>query len=159
MPEEPLDSTASPESEPRPVPFDPVIPTFREWAVLKAQQTELTSRMNKLRDKVAAAVQTRGYADHKGSQYIDLPFPIPVGDSEYVRIKRERRVSIVADLEAAERITKARGEHVWRRAFPPVPTLDADELYVLLQEGALSEEDMDQIMVQRESFAFRGLTT
>ncbi|MEU3979607.1 hypothetical protein AB0F77_05765 [Streptomyces sp. NPDC026672] len=159
MPEENIDSTASPEPESKPVPFDPVIPTFREWAVLKAQQTELTSRMNKLRDKVVAAVQSRGYADHKGSQYIDLPFPIPVGDSEYIRIKRERRVSIVADLEAAERITKGRGDQVYRRAFPPVPTLDADELYVLLQEGELSEEDMDQIMVQKETFAFRGLTT
>ncbi|MFF1693154.1 hypothetical protein ACFVXC_05930 [Streptomyces sp. NPDC058257] len=159
MPEDPANSTASPESEPRPVPFDPVIPTFREWAKLKAQQTELTSRMNKLRDKVAAAVQARGYADHKGSQYIDLPFPIPVGESEYVRIKRERRVSIVADTEAAERITRDRGENVYRRAFPPVPTLDADELYVLLQEGVLTEDDMDQIMVQKETFAFRGLTS
>lgn len=159
MPEDNAESTTSLESEPRPVPFDPVIPTFREWAMLKAQQTDLTTRMNKLRDKVAAAVQARGYADHKGSQYIDLPFPIPVGDSEYVRIKRERRVSIVADLEAAERITKAHGEQIYRRAFPPVPTLDADELYVMLQEGVLTEEDMDQIMVQKESFAFRGLTT
>ncbi|MET8342434.1 hypothetical protein [Streptomyces microflavus] len=159
MPEEHLESTVSPETEPRPVPFDPVIPTFREWATLKAQQTELTSRMNKLRDKVTAAVQQRGYADHKGSQYIDLPFPIPVGDSEYIRIKRERRVSIVADLDAAERITRGRGQQIYRRAFPPVPTLDADELYVLLQEGELTEEDMDQIMVQRETFAFRGLTT
>ncbi|MFD9815108.1 hypothetical protein [Streptomyces sp. NPDC059080] len=159
MPEDPTNSTASPESEARPVPFDPVIPTFREWAKLKAQQTELTTRMNKLRDKVAAAVQARGYADHKGSQYIDLPFPIPVGESEYVRIKRERRVSIVADTDAAERITRSRGENVYRRAFPPVPTLDADELYVLLQEGELTEDDMDQIMVQRETFAFRGLTS
>lgn len=159
MPEEHLESTASAKAETRPLPFDPVIPTFREWAILKAQQTELTSRMNKLRDQVTLAVQQRGYADHKGSQYIDLPVPIPVGDSEYVRIKRERRVSIVADLDAAERITKAHGEQIYRRAFPPVPTLDADELYVLLQEGALTEEDMDQIMVQKETFAFRGLTT
>lgn len=158
MPEDNVDSTA-PESESRPLPFDPVIPTFREWAMLKAQQTELTTRMNKLRDKVATAVEARGYADHKGSQYIDLPFPIPVGDSEYVRIKRERRVSVVADLEAAERITRARGENIYRRAFPPVPTLDADELYVLLQEGQLTEADMDQIMVQKETFAFRGLVS
>ncbi len=77
--------------------------------------------MNKLRDRVVDAVRTRGYADHKGSQYIDLPFPIPVGDSEYIRIKRERRVSIVADLAEAERITKARGENVYRRAFPRFP--------------------------------------
>ncbi|MEV6310013.1 hypothetical protein AB0M10_15610 [Streptomyces sp. NPDC051840] len=153
------DEQDSTEAPPKPSQFDPVIVTFREWAILKSQQTALTSRMNKLRDQVAQAVQQRGYADHNGSQFIDLPFPIPVGETEYVRIKRERRVSIVADLEAAERVTRARGTQVYQRAFPPVPTLDADELYVLLQEGLLTEEDMDQIMVQKETFAFRGLTS
>ena len=156
MPEE---SNPTAASEPQRIPFDPIIPVFREWAVLKAQVTEETSRLNKLRDRVVTAVEKRGYTDHKGSQFLDLPFPIPAGDSEYVRIKRERRVSITADEETAERILKSKGEALYRRAFPPVPTLDADELYVLLQEGHLSEGEMDEILVQRETFAFRGLTT
>ncbi|MFV0135470.1 hypothetical protein ACLGIH_20000 [Streptomyces sp. HMX87] len=156
MPEE-NNPTAAPETQR--IPFDPVIPLFREWAVLKAQVTDQTSRLNKLRDKVAAAVEQRGYTDHKGSQYLDLPFPIPAGDNEYIRIKRERRVSISADEEVAERILKDKGEALYRRAFPPVPTLDADELYVLLQEGHLTEEEMDRIFVQKETYAFRGLTS
>ncbi|AZM47784.1 hypothetical protein DMB38_20115 [Streptomyces sp. WAC 06738] len=156
MPEE-LNPTAAP--EPQRIPFDPIIPIFREWAVLKAQVTEETTRLNKLRDRVAAAVEQRGYTDHKGSQYLDLPFPIPAGDSEYTRIKRERRVSISADEEAAERILRAKGEALYRRAFPPVPMLDPDELYVLLQEGHLTEAEMDEILVQKETFAFRGLTS
>ncbi|MGW3153690.1 hypothetical protein [Streptomyces sp. NPDC001089] len=156
MPEEP-NPTAAPEQQR--IPFDPVIPVFREWAVLKAQVTEQTSRLNRLRDKVATAVEQRGYTDHKGSMYLDLPFPIPAGDNEYIRIKRERRVSVTADEEAAERILKAKGPALYRRAFPPVPTLDVDELYVLLQEGALTEEEMDSIFQQRETFAFRGLTS
>lgn len=155
MPEE-INPTAAP--TPQAMPYDPVIPVFREWAALKAQVTEQTTRLNKLRDKVASAVEQRGYTDHKGSQYLDLPFPIPAGESEFVRIKRERRVSVVADTDAAERITKSKGEHIYRRAFPPVPTLDADELYVLLQEGQLTEAEMDEILVQKETYAFRGLT-
>ncbi|MEV5265213.1 hypothetical protein [Streptomyces werraensis] len=121
--------------------------------------TEQTSRLNKLRDKIASAVEQRGYVDHKGSQYLDLPFPVAAGENEYTRIKRERRVSIVADEEAATRILKAKSEALYRRAFPPVPTLDADELYVLLQEGHLTESEMDEILTQRETFAFRGLTS
>ncbi|MEU1552120.1 hypothetical protein ABZ517_05285 [Streptomyces scabiei] len=156
MPEE-NNPTAAPERQR--IPFDPIIPVFREWAVLKAQVTEETSRLNKLRDKIVGAVERRGYTDHKGSQYLDLPFPIPAGETEYTRIKRERRVSVVADEEAAERILKAKSEALYRRAFPPVPTLDADELYVLLQEGHLTEAEMDEILVQRETFAFRGLTS
>ncbi|WP_369042208.1 hypothetical protein [Streptomyces sp. Midd1] len=156
MPEE-NNPTAAP--EPQRIPFDPIIPIFREWAVLKAQVTEETSRLNKLRDKVSGAVEQRGYTDHKGSQYLDLPFPVPAGDNEYIRIKRERRVSVAADEEAAERILKAKSGALYRRAFPPVPTLDADELYVLLQEGHLTEDEMDEILVQRETYAFRGLTS
>ncbi|MFE2539075.1 hypothetical protein [Actinacidiphila glaucinigra] len=157
MPEDSNSTAAAPDS--KAIPFDPIIPVFREWAVLKAQVTQDTSRMNKLRDKVALAVEQRGYVDHKGSQFLDLPFPIPAGDGEYVRIKRERRVSITADEEAAERITKAKGEAMYRRAFPPVPTLDADELFVMLQEGVLTEAEMDEILVQKETYAFRGLTS
>lgn len=156
MPEE-NNPTAAP--EPQRIPFDPIIPAFREWAVLKAQVTEQTSRLNKLRDKVALAVEQRGYTDHKGSQYLDLPFPVPAGENEYIRIKRERRVSIAADEEAATRILKAKDEALYRRAFPPIPTLDPDELYVLLQEGHLTEAEMDEILVQKETYAFRGLTS
>ncbi|MFE5853229.1 hypothetical protein ACFQ61_08405 [Streptomyces sp. NPDC056500] len=158
MIEESSDSTPAVGTS-HPIPLDPVIPTFREWALLKAENTKLTTRMNKLRDEISLAIQRRGYRDHKGSQFIDLPFPITVEGGEYIRIKRERRVSIVADIEAAERITRARSESVYARAFPPVPTLNADELYVLLQEGELTAEEMDQIMVQKESYAFRGLTS
>lgn len=136
-------------------PVDPVIPTFREWAVLKARVTEMTSRMNKLRDTVAAAVAQRGYRDHKGSQYIDLPFPLQVGDTSYARIKRERRVSVVANEEIAERITRQKG--AYDRAFPPVRHLDTDELYVLYQEGVLTQDDLDTILETRESFAFKGM--
>lgn len=137
--------------------FDPIIPVFRRWAMLKQQSDSIVREQNKLRDQVVSAVEERGYRDHKGSQYIDLPFPLAVGDMEYVRIKREARTSITADPTIAETITRERG--VFERAFTLVPTLQPDELYVLLQEGALTEPDMDAIFIKRTSFAFRGLTS
>lgn len=152
-----METAVAPSEEEPPQPFDPIVPIFRQWAQLKHEVTARTTAMNKLRDRVVEAVKQRGYKDHKGSAYIDLPFPLPVGDSEYIRIKHERRVSIVADEEAAERITRDKGPAVYERAFPMKRTFDADEVYVLLQEGLLEEEDMDQIMVQKESYAFRGL--
>lgn len=143
--------------EETPLPFDPIVPVFRQWAQLKNEVVARTTAMNKLRDRIITDVEQRGYRDHKGSQYVDLPFPLVVGDLQYLRIKRERRVAITPDLEAAERITRSKGEDVFNRAFPPVPTLDCDALYVLLQEGELTEDDMDSIMVQKESWAFRGI--
>lgn len=137
--------------------FDPIIPVFRQWAMLKAQSDAMIREQNKLRDQVINAVEARGYRDHKGSQYIDLPFPLPVGELEYTRIKRECRTSISADPDIAAEVTRERG--CYDRAFPPVPTLQPDELYVLLQEGVLTEDDLDRIFVKRVTFAFRGLTT
>jgi hypothetical protein len=106
-------------------PIDPIVPKFREWVILRAQVTEMTTRMNRLRDTVSQAVENRGYADHKGSQYIDLPF--------------------------------ARKKGCYDRAFPPVRHLDVDELYVLYQEDVLSQDELDEILTPRETFAFKGM--
>lgn len=150
MPESGIDAPSG-------LPVDPIVPTFRQWAIAKARVTELTTVMNKLRDQISSAVEDRGYRDHKGSQYIDLPFPLSIGDHEYRKIKRERRVSVVANDEVAERITRAKG--LYDRAFPPVRTLDVDELYVMYQEGFLVQADLDSILETRESYAFRGMTS
>jgi hypothetical protein len=157
----------SSEYEPQldPVPIDPVVPLFREWALLKARTTQLSAERDKLRDRIAKAVEERGYTDHKGSQLLDLPFPLQVGDTTYTRIKRERRVSVVPDVDAAEAIChnvgieNGVGDEYYERAFPLVRQLDVEMLYVLLQEGVLDEEDMDTIFVEHETYAFRGLTS
>lgn len=140
---------------PGPRPVDPVIPTFREWMILRAQYNDIATRMNRARDEVVTAVDARGYRDHKGNQFIDLPFPLTVGETTYSRIKRERRVSVHANSDVAEAITRARG--CYDRAFPPVRYLDSDELYVLYQEGALTQAELDEIFEPRESFAFKGM--
>jgi hypothetical protein len=137
-----------------PVPVDPVIPVFREWMILRAQYADVATRMNRARDQVAEAVEQRGYRDHKGNQFLDLPFPLSVGENTYSRIKRERRVSVVADEDVAERITRAKG--VYDRAFPPIRSLDTEELYVLYQEDALTQADLDEILAPRETYAFKG---
>lgn len=142
-----------------PVPFDPVIPLFREWAALKPEAERIIARRNELRDKVARAVEERGYRDHKGSQYMDLPYAIQAGGINYLRIKRERRVTISPDIDRAEEITRAKGEEVYARVFPMRPAFDPDELFVLLQEGIIAEDDMDAIFVQHESYAFKGMAS
>ncbi|MBD0734085.1 hypothetical protein BGM09_01240 [Streptomyces sp. CBMA29] len=112
--------------------------------------------MNLLRDSINRDVEARGVRDHKGNQFIDLPFPLTVGDTTYSRIKRERRVTVIADDDAAERITRAHG--CYDRAFPPVRVLDPEELYVLHQEGRLGQEELDEIFQPRETFAFKGVS-
>lgn len=153
------ETTSDVHEESHPVPFDPIIPVFRQWAVLKGQIEASMRIRNKLRDRIITAVEERGYRDHKGSQYLDLPHELQIGDTSYQRIKRERRVSIIPDVGRAQEILAEKGEEFLARVFPLRPAFDPDELYVLLQEGVISESDMDDIFVKHESFAFKGLAT
>jgi len=132
--------------------YDPaLIIQFRKWALLKQDIEESTREMNELRDYCIEQVARHGYRDHKGSQFIELPFAI--GGQEYRRIKRERRVSPRVDPEVAELICRAKG--IYETCFPSVPTLDPDELYVQYQKGVLTQEDMDNIFTMVESFSFK----
>lgn len=137
-----------------PVTYDPIIPYFRKWVILKEQVEEATRELNQLRDYCISSIEERGFRDHRGSQYIEMPFPI--GSKEFTKIKRERRVTTKVDEEVAELITRAKG--VYEKCFAMVPTLDAEELYVQYQLGVLTQEDMDMIFTQVESFSFRPTT-
>lgn len=130
-----------------------LIPYFQKWAMLKEDIEEAMRELNQLRDYCISAVEQHGERDHKGSQYLTLPFAI--GNKGYTQIKREIRHSIQADPEVAELITRSKG--VYEKCFPAVPTLDPEELYVQYQLGALSQEDMDAIFVDRVSFSFKPL--
>jgi hypothetical protein len=61
------------------------------------------------------------------------------------------------DAEKAEELAIAKG--IRDRVFKEVTTevLDQDELYVLNQEGILSDEELDSLFVETESFAFKPI--
>ena len=131
--------------------YDPIIPMFRQWALLKERVENDTRELNHLRDQCISAVEARGERDHRGSQWIRLPFP--VGNKGFTAIKRERRVAVQTDEEAAEEITRSKG--CYEVCFPLRRVLDAEELYVQYQKGSLTQEDMDRIFRQVESFSFK----
>jgi hypothetical protein len=72
-------------------------------------------------------------------------------------VKRERRVSVGLDEEATETLLHTKG--LKDRVFKEVTTtvLDQDELYVLQQEGLITEEELDALFTENVSFAFKPI--
>lgn len=125
-----------------------------EWALLKKKVDADTRRMNLLRDSMMLIVADKGEVDEKGSLFLDVE-PITVGDQTFGTIKRERRVSVSLDEDATETLLDSKG--LLGRAQKTVVVLDHDEIYVLQQEGLITEAELDALFVERESWAFKPL--
>jgi hypothetical protein len=143
----------------RPISLDTAAPweKTRQFLALKFQETEIVTRKNKLRDEVSVHVDANGEVDEKGSKFWKLDPPIEVNGQKFTEVKRERRVSTSLDAEKAEELAVAKG--IRDRLFKQVTTevLDQDELYVLNQEGVISDEELDGLFVETESFAFKPI--
>jgi hypothetical protein len=137
----------------------------RQFLALKFQEGQITSRKNKLRDEISAFVDANGETDEKGSRFWDLPTPIEINGQKFVSVKRERRSSPsidedkIRELLLAKATVDAGGVTLYSRVFKPVTeiVLDQAELYVLNQEGLITDEELDSFFVETVSFAFKPL--
>lgn len=145
-PERPIDlNTGSP------------VAKVREFLTLKFQEGLIVTRKNHLRDEISEFVDENGEVDEKGSKFWELPTPIEVNGQTFKSVKREKRTSIVLAEEAVEALLEQKG--LKDRVYKPVTTvvLDQDELYVLNQEGLITDEELDSLFVENVSWAFKPL--
>jgi hypothetical protein len=141
--------------EPKPGPKT-VESQFAEFQTLKTESELIAKRQKTLRDALLAEVQAAGIVDEKGSLYLALKRPIEVAGKVFRTLKSERRVSVRVDETAAEELLAEKG--LLERAQKTVVVFDPDMLYVLNQEGLLSDDELDELMVSSESWAFKPLT-
>lgn len=145
-PERPIDlNTGSP------------IGKVREFLVLKFQETQIVSRKNHLRDEISEYVDANGETDEKGSKFWELPAPIEVNGQKFTSVKREKRTSVSLAEDLVEALLEQK--NLKGRVYKEVTTtvLDQDELYVLNQEGLITDEELDSLFVENVSFAFKPL--
>jgi hypothetical protein len=143
----------------RPISLDQAAPweKTRQFLALKFQDADIVTRKNKLRDDISAHVDANGETDEKGSKFWRLPQPIEVNGQTFTEVKRERRVSQSLDEEKTDTLVTAKG--VRDRVFKTVEmeVLDQDELYLLNQEGVISDDELDGLWVENVSFAFKPI--
>lgn len=137
---------------------DPVPSTARqilEWLYVKSQADAAVARANKLREGVTALVREEGYTDDKGNVFLDLEQPLTVGEKTYSAVKRELRVKRIPNEERIRELAERVG--ALDRLFPLKPVVDVEELYVLYQEGIVSETDIDSVFDTDSSWALKAV--
>lgn len=122
---------------------------FREWLGIKTQADTLAKRQKELRDRLAGAIETEGYADDKGSLFLDLPEEI----DGFGALKYERRVVQSLNEDRAAALVKAK--KLEKRCIVMVPVLDQEEIFKAHYDGLITQEELDSIFDTSENFAFK----
>lgn len=126
---------------------------FAQWATLKHQGDLIAERLKGLRDDLMGAIDKAGLTDEKGSKYLNLKVPLIHEGKVYRTLKKERRVSERLDETAAEALLAKKG--LLERCQKTVVVFDPDELYVLNQEGLLTDDELDSLIDIKETWAFK----
>lgn len=133
-----------------------VVSKLLQFLVLKDEVKTTSDRLDVLKKDLTAHVKEHGETDDKGHRTFTFPAPLPYGDKQYVGFQQQRRVSQSFDTETAEKVLKDKG--LWDRAVVMVPEIDQNEIFVLNQEGLLTDDELDSMFAERETFAFRPIS-
>jgi hypothetical protein len=91
--------------------------------------------------------------DEYGHRYLDLSAPIPDGDALVTAIRATRNVSASIDLDLAAILL--REKDLYDRVFKRVVTreFDENELYALNQQGLVSDEELDSMIIENVTYS------
>lgn len=135
-----------------------VVQAATEFSLLDRQEKALAKRKKELRDRLYGLVEIEGQEDEKGN--LLLPLPSLCGDIQALQL--QRRVSRPLNAELAEEILKSivmsedSGEetYLWDDCVEWVAVLDESKVMAAHYDGLLTEEQVDQMFPEVESFAF-----
>jgi len=121
---------------------------FTDYIGIRQQRETFAKREDELKKLLSNMVETQGYTDDKGSEFIDFDAPI----EGYAGLKRERRV--VQSLDEDKALTIIRRAGLEDSCIRMVPQVNEDAVRVALYDGKLSQDDIDAMFVQRVNYAF-----
>ena len=133
-----------------------IVAKLLQFLVLKDEEKTTKDRLDSLKKDLTQHVKDHGETDDKGHRNFSLPEPLEYGDKTYTGFQQQRRVSQSFDTEVAEKVLKDKG--LWERATVVVREIDQNEVYVLNQEGLLTDDELDSMFAERETFAFRPIS-
>lgn len=97
-----------------------------------------------------------GRVDENGHRYLDFDQPLTIGGETYTGIQAQRKTSAAIDLEKTEALLREKGgdalyDVVFKREV--IRTFDEDELFLLHQKGVISDEELDALETESESYS------
>lgn len=142
--------TKAPAKKENPLIKLPLLEALRQFLGLKRQVDEAGKRQRALRDRICDEIQRIGYADEKGSLYIDLDEEV----DGFTKVKYQRSISDpVLDVDTAWTFLDKKG--LQERCTVMVPEIDEEEILKCHYEGLISQEELDSLFHTTESWSFR----
>lgn len=114
-------------------------------------------KLRKLRDnykkQLSSLIIADDNKDDKGNYNLEFTEPLCINDTWYTGLQMQRRVSEYLNEEAAWKLIA--DKHLHDRCIRVVTTeeIDLDELYAANQEGIISDDEIDSIIENDESYA------
>lgn len=144
-------------------PPDELIIAAHEFINYRDTAAEAVKLKDKKRDilkgwltmKNAAHKFVNGRVDSDGHRYFDFAAPLTIGEYTYKAVVAQRKTSSYLDEDAAEVLLKSKGDSSYDLVFKRkvVREFDGDELYVLNQKGVITDDELDKLTVEEESYS------
>ncbi|WP_019629596.1 hypothetical protein [Actinomadura atramentaria] len=126
-----------------------------QYFMLKREAAALKNRMDLVRGDLAGIIYKHGERDDRGSVYLPLKDAIENGDKSITSLKMERRVSSRVNEQIAEDILKEKG--LWGEAAQVITVINPEAIFALYAEDKLTDDELDKILEQSESFALKDV--
>lgn len=123
------------------------------------EEDNIKKKRSGLRQSLFDYIKDNGEEDERGNLlfYFDKPITVD-GETWHTGLMLQRRVTEYVDDDITRQIIDSHneGDRCYVRTY--VEEIDYDEVYALNQEGVISDEEIDSILSQEESWALVKMT-
>jgi hypothetical protein len=124
-----------------------------QFLFLRNEEKVIRTRKEQERDAIKQWMQNNAETDHEGHQYFYLPETVNIGGEKFNKLKNERKVSRYISEEKLIELAEEKGVRDRVVKVIEIEVVDQDELYVLNQEGIISDEELDNVFEEDVKFA------
>lgn len=119
----------------------------------RAEQERTTRMRDNYKFALRDWLMEDGEVDENGHRWLYFDEPLTIEGRTWRAICAQRRLSSSLDIEATEAKTKELG--LYDQVFPVVSVrqFDEDALYAANQRGDISDEDLDSLITETETYA------
>lgn len=125
----------------------------KQFIFLRNEEKVIKSRKEQERDAIKQWMQNNAETDHDGHQYFYLPETVSVGGESFNKLKNERKVSRYISEEKLIELAEEKGVRDRIVKVIEIEVVDQDEVYVLNQEGIISDDELDGVYEENVTFA------
>ena len=130
--------------------YEEYLRTAREMILVREQKARTANREAELKGGLMDLLKEFGDPYGDEGQHRTLAFPRPIRG--IARFVRQAKVGTEVDTVKAEAIARQRG--IYDRLFKPVMTLDDSAVLVALEEGLLTDADIEEMFPKKTTYAF-----